>query len=441
MKKLVLITLAGVIAGSALFAQNTNIPAKVIRNCGTEILSEDYEKWIQPLIEKQQKEAALSKAAGVNTVFTIPVVFHVIHNGSAVGSSYNISDAQILSQLAVLNEDYRRLNPDTSTTPVAFQPVAADCEIQFCMAQRDPNGNTTTGIDRINRTTAGFTAPPYLDTYINGTIKPATIWNTSNYLNIWVVPDYYTGSINPNNQLLGHATFPSGSGLTGITSGTGTTTTDGVVIWYKCVGRVGTLDPSYNKGRTATHEIGHWLGLRHIWGDGTCASDFCADTPTQQTANFSCPSYPHTTCSNGVNGDQFMNYMDYCDDDCLNMFTLNQKTRMVTALNNAPMRISQRNSIACTPVGLSENPVLQNVSLFPNPANNSLHVTLGNQMQTSDVNFRILNLLGAEISASKSAFDQLGNYELNVSALSQGFYMLEINTSYGMKVVKFQVSR
>ena len=437
MKKSVLIAIVGLLSASSLNAQTKGQSPRVIRNCGTEVLSDEYEKWIQPLIEKQESEAALGKGTSVNTVFTIPVVIHVIHNGSAVGSSYNISDAQILSQIAVLNEDYRRLNPDTSATPTAFKSVAADCEIQFCLAQRDPNGNTTTGIDRINRTTAGFSAPPYTDTYINTTIKPATIWNTSNYLNIWVVPDYTSSGF----QLLGHATFPSGSGLTGITSGTGTTTTDGVVIWYKSFGRVGVLDPSYNKGRTATHEIGHWLGLRHIWGDGTCASDYCNDTPTQQAANYYCPTFPHTTCSNGANGDQFMNYMDYCDDDCLNMFSLNQKTRMVTVLNNAPMRVSQRNSIACTPVGIAESPELQNVSLFPNPANNALNVMLGQQLNAENVTFRILNMVGAEVATRNLSFDSSGKYELNVSELSQGFYMVEIITSYGRKIEKFQISR
>lgn len=313
------------------------------RNCGTGKLDDAYEQWLQPLIQQMEINRAANKGAAV--VYTIPVVFHVIHNGTNVGVSYNISDAQVLSQLAVLNEDYRRLNLDTANTPAVFKPVAADCEINFCIAQTAPNGSATTGIDRINRVTAGFTAPPYTKTYVDATIKPATIWNTNNYLNIWVVPDYTDGGF----DLLGHATFPGGSGLSGLTGNFGTATSDGVVIWYKACGRVGLLDPLYNKGRTATHEVGHWLGLRHIWGDSNCGNDYCADTPTQQSANFGTPTFPSVTCNNGPNGDQFMNYMDYCDDIALNMFSINQKGRMQTVFLNSPMRIAQRNSTACNP--------------------------------------------------------------------------------------------
>lgn len=312
--------------------------------CASEVLDDSYEDWLQPLIEAQRIK---NEQEGVTSVvYTIPVVFHVIHTGTNPGVSYNISNAQLLSQIAVLNEDFRRLNADTSNTPAVFKPSAADCEVNFCLAQTDPNGNPTTGIDRINRSTMGWSAPPYTKTYVDATIKPATIWNTNNYLNIWVTPDINVSGF----PVLGYATFPAGSGLSGLTSGFGTATSDGVVLWYKAVGRVGLLDPSYNKGRTATHEIGHWLGLRHIWGDQTCGNDFCSDTPTQSGDNFGCPNFPSLSsgsCANGPNGDQFMNYMDYCDDICLNMFTAQQKLRIQTVLQNAPMRIAQRNSTAC----------------------------------------------------------------------------------------------
>ncbi len=319
----------------------------VHRTCGTESPSHAYEDWLQPLI--RQMEANQMSGRGAATVYNIPVVFHVIHNGSNPGVSYNLADAQILSQLAVLNEDYRRLNADTTGTPSVFRPVAADCEINFCLAQTAPNGSATTGIDRINRTTAGWTAPPYTRSYIDGTIKPATIWNPNNYLNIWVVPDYNDFGF----QLLGHATFPAGSTLTGLTGNFGTLTSDGVVVWYRACGRVGNLDPSYNKGRTLTHEVGHWLGLRHIWGDANCGNDFCSDTPAQQSANYGVPTFPSTSsCTgNAPNGDQFMNYMDYCDDIALNMFSIGQKTRVQTVMANSPFRVNLAQSSACNPPG------------------------------------------------------------------------------------------
>ena len=309
------------------------------RTCGSGVMNADYENWLQPLIQQQEQNA--NKGAAI--VYNIPVVFHVIHNGSGVGSSYNISDLQIQSQLAVLNEDYRKLNADTVSIPTVFKPLAADIEINFCLAQTAPNGSATTGIDRINRNTMGWTAPPYQMTYIDGTMKPATIWNPSNYLNIWVVPDYSSGAF----QILGHATFPASAGVSGLNAPFGSTTTDGVVIWYRSCGRVGNLDPTYDEGRTATHEIGHWLGLRHIWGDGTCATDYCNDTPTQSTANYGCTAFPHVTCTNGPNGDMFMNYMDYGDDPCLYMFTANQKTRIQTVMANSPFRVALAQSTTC----------------------------------------------------------------------------------------------
>ncbi len=440
MKKTILLALAGIMTSYSLFSQKTDLTSGSVRHCGTEKLSDEYEKWIQPLIQEQELKNAALKSSGTTTIFTIPIVFHVIHTGTAVGVAFNVSDAQLLSQIDVLNEDFRKLNADTALTPSAFKPVAADCEIQFCLAQRDPNGNASTGIDRINRTTAGFSTPPYTDTYINTVIKPATIWNPNNYLNIWVVPTYTSAAF--GFQILGHATFPSGSTLTGITSGTGTATTDGVVIWYKSLGRsVPGLDQSYNLGRTATHEIGHWLGLRHIWGDGTCASDYCTDTPTQNTANYGCPVFPSTTCNNGANGDMFMNFMDYCNDSCLNLFTLNQKTRMVTALNNSPMRINQRNSIACIPVGLDEMGTLKMVTIFPNPANDQLNLELGHQLSSENISIRILNILGAEMTTLTLDYQPNGKYLMDVSALNAGFYLLEIHASYGSKTLKFQVSR
>lgn len=311
------------------------------RSCGAGEMGADFEKWLQPLIDQQAKNS--NRGTATATVYNIPVVFHVLHNGANVGVGLNISNAQVLSQLAVLNEDYRKTNADTILIPSVFTGVAADCEINFCLAQTAPNGSATTGIDRINYTTLGATVPPFQKSYVDGTIKPATIWNPNNYLNIWVVPDYRDGIF----DLLGHATFPAGSTLSGLSAPFGTLTSDGVVIWYKACGRVGNLDPTYDEGRTATHEVGHWLGLRHIWGDANCGNDYCNDTPIQQTSNFGCPAFPNVTCTNGPNGDMFMNYMDYTDDPCMFMFTTNQKARVQTVMANSPFRVALSQSTTC----------------------------------------------------------------------------------------------
>ena len=329
-------------AQQRLNKQNNLMQKEIMkRSCGSGVMDADYENWLQPLIQLQAQNSNKNAV----TVFNIPVVFHVLHNGANPGVGLNISNAQVLSQLAVLNEDYRKTNADTILIPSVFTGVAADCEINFCLAQTAPNGSATTGIDRINYNTLGATAPPFQRSYVDGTIKPATIWNPNNYLNIWVVPDYTDGGF----ALLGHATFPAGSTLSGLSAPFGSLTSDGVVIWYRACGRVGNLDPTYDEGRTATHEVGHWLGLRHTWGDSNCGNDYCTDTPTQQTANFGCTSFPHVTCSNGPNGDMFMNYMDYTDDPCMFMFTANQKARMQTVMSNSPMRVALSQSTTCNP--------------------------------------------------------------------------------------------
>lgn len=342
MKKLLLIAAAALMMTGSVSAQRqtakvvSSVPAH--RTCGTGILPDEYENWISA---KMQEDAANNQGSKMKTVYNLPVVVHVIHNNNAVGTSFNISNAQILSQIAVLNEDFRKLNADTSSIPSVFAGLAADCEINFCLAQTDPNGQPTTGIDRIDRNSKGWTAPPYSKTYVDGTIKPATIWDVNKYLNIWVS--------NLSGGLLGYATFPPSSTNTGLSGPFGTATSDGVVILYNAFGRVGTVSAPYNKGRSATHEIGHWFGLRHINGDGNCGSDYCLDTPTQSSLNFGCPNFPNVTCSNGPNGDMFMNYMDYTDDACMFMFTPNQKARMVTTLTHTPFRVNLAASNRCSP--------------------------------------------------------------------------------------------
>lgn len=301
---------------------------------------QNFEEWLQ-------KKIALDAEAGIKMppVYTIPVIVHIIHNGEAIGSGSNISQAQVNSQFDVLNEDFRMTNADASNIPGVFQSVSADVEIQFCPAVVDPNGNTLAqpGIDRVNRTSKGFTSPPYSQSYIDGTIKPNTYWDPARYFNIWV--------LNLSNSLLGYAQFPSNSGLSGLNSNGGAASTDGIVVLYTAFGRVGNVSSPFNRGRTATHEAGHWLGLRHIWGDGSCATDYCSDTPTADQSHSGCPSHPYHTnaCGNGSssNGEMFMNYMDYTNDACMYMFTQNQRTRMRTVMQNSPRRVELITSTVC----------------------------------------------------------------------------------------------
>ena len=287
---------------------------------------EQFENWITQKMKEQANNPS-SKASR-----NIPVVVHVIHNGDAIGSNENISVAQVNSQITVLNLDFSKTNTDIGLIPTAFTSVASNFDVQFCLAQVDPNGNPTTGIDRVQ-----LSAASYNQTTAEA-MKASTSWNPSNYFNIWVVNFGSSG-------LLGYAQFPSSSGLAGLAANGGAANTDGVVIAYNAFGTVGSAASPYNKGRTATHEIGHCFGLRHIWGDGSCATDYCNDTPTQQTSNYGCPTYPQVTCSNA--GDMSMNYLDYTNDACMYMFTTDQKARLDAVLANSPRRASLLTSPVC----------------------------------------------------------------------------------------------
>lgn len=247
----------------------------------------------------------LTKAEKSGEPRIIPVVFHIIYEGT----SENISKAQVEDQVRIMNEDFRRLNADASSTPPAFDSVAVDCNIEFRLANLDPEGKCTDGITRTFSTrTSGASNQ-------NG-VKDVIYWNRDNYLNIWVVKSI--GALSNLGTVLGYAQFPLG----------GPTSTDGVVILSSWIGSIGT---STHRGRTATHEVGHWLGLRHIWGDEDCGTDLIFDTPVHKEANFGCFTYPKfNTCADGdtVRGEMFMNYMDYSDDYCMNMFSRGQKAVM-----------------------------------------------------------------------------------------------------------------
>ncbi len=293
---------------------------------------------------RQSLEESLSASGNKQgrAVVMVPVVVHVVHDGDPVGIEENITDAQILSQIDVLNEDFRRLNSDATNTPAPFLLVAADFEIEFCMAQRDPNGLPTNGINRFNGGRSIWNVNQVEQ------FKPSTIWNPAHYLNIWVLRLGGTSS-----GTLGYAQFP---GLAD--------STDGIVIDFKAFGTIGDVLPNYSLGRTTTHEVGHWLGLFHTWGDGDCSvDDGISDTPLQGAANFGCPTFPSISCNNGPEGDMFMNYMDYTNDACSNIFTQGQKT--VADMVMAGARQSIRNSMGCVPTTINERDVALTELIFP----------------------------------------------------------------------------
>lgn len=289
-----------------------------------------FEAWLAPLVEEQKQLQQVASQSG--GIIYIPVVVHVIHNGDDYGTNENITDEQVQSQITVMTQDFRRMS---GTPGFNTNPVGADTQIEFVLAKVDPNGNPTNGINRVNLCEASWSTAD-----IDAVVKPSTIWDATQYMNMW--------SVNfSNGSLLGYAQFPSNSGLSGLNTSGGAATTDGVVAGYRFFGSSslapgGNYGAPYDKGRTMTHEVGHFLGLRHIWGDGDCtADDFCADTPNAGAANEGCPTID--SCPGGGN-DMVQNYMDYTNDTCMNIFTLDQKARIVAVMNNSPRRASLKTS-------------------------------------------------------------------------------------------------
>ncbi len=293
-----------------------------LRKTYREQYEQQVENWISSRQQKTNKQQAL---------ITIPVVVHVVYSNA----TENISDAQVLSAIKVLNEDFTRTNADTVNTPAVFSNIVGHPNVNWCMAQKDPNGLPTTGIVRKQTTvTGGFGT--------NDEVKKSSTggddaWPTDKYFNIWVCKF-------SDATLLGYGEFPTAT----------QTNTFGFVASYTCYGTMGTAQAPFDKGRTATHEIGHCLNLRHIWGDANCGNDQVADTPVQQTSNFGCPTHPHVTCNN-VNGDMFMNYMDYVDDACMNSFSKGQSTRMLAVLNTGPYASLQNSTVCQPPIPLGPN--------------------------------------------------------------------------------------
>jgi hypothetical protein len=298
-----------------------------------------FEDWITKKIVEKNSKPQIARVQAEPRV--IPVVVHVLHNGTSIGVEANISDAQILSQIRVLNEDFRRKNADAIRTPAEFLPVAADANIEFVLAKQDPSGLPTNGIVRKQgpKTIYG----PEDATLIGQTSQ----WNPEEYLNMWVVP-----LVSP---FLGYATFPT-SNLPGLNFAPSASIRDGITVDYLFFG-TGPGTAANTTGRTATHEVGHYLGLRHIWGDGGCeVDDFVLDTPNQDNPNQTICNENPSRFSCG-NSNMIQNYMDYTPDPCMNLFTKGQVDRFDVVLANSPRRASLVNNRA------TKDPVLDNLDV------------------------------------------------------------------------------
>lgn len=339
------------------------------------------------------------------TVIRIPVVVHVLYNNT----SQNISLAQIKSGIAALNRDFRRQSADTVNTPQRFKSIAADVQLEFALATADALGRGTDGIVRKQVSRAAWLADDRMKSSVQG---GDDAWDCKSYLNIWIV------------ELVGASGYSSVPGSNAAT--------DGVVIHYKAFGTINT-DAPFSLGRTAVHEVGHWLGLKHIWGDAQCGDDGVSDTPQQGFFTKGCPSNFRSSCSNAPLGDMYMNYMDYTDDACMNLFTAGQRARMRAAFDAGGPRATLLASKGLNKPWAMESPLplpVTEASLYPNPAQGAITVRLPGTSIGKTV-----SVYNSQGQLQKAEIIRAMQQTINITNLKPGVYFVK-GEGYSQKFVK-----
>jgi len=400
-----------------LFLLSLSLHAQQTPRCELQILEtpEDLARQAEIELHTQNWIQNNSSQASAREVITIPVVVHVVY----FDDIENIPDQQIFEQLEVLNEDFRFLNEDTDGIPSLFRGAAADVEMEFCLVSIDPGGEATTGI---TRTQTMYECIGNTVDELDGNGKPrlfysdeggVDVWDTEQYLNLYVA--------NTCERFLGRAKLP----------GTASPNEDAPVIDYDHFG--GNCTPSarpFHLGRTATHELGHFFNLRHIYGSnsGCNDDDFVADTPLQGAAYRGCPPHPQLSCSSF---DQFMNFMDLVDDICMKMFTNGQKDRMLASLAPGGPRSGLAMHSLCAPPTVSTEDVL---TVFPNPVRACLHFDFQTK-HTGPVDVRLYNALGQLVYKRRS--NSFALKPIDTANLSAGIYWLVV--AYEDEVVSRKV--
>lgn len=432
MKKTLFFLAVALFAGPGLFAQITQ------QRCGEfeavkerDKVSPGYANRVDAAFNyaKQVAEANKTSRGAGDTVYRIQCVVHVVYTSP----TENIHDSIIYNQLEVLNRDFRRLNSDTVRTRAVFQPFAADAGIEFYLANTDPSGNPTTGITR----STGTPAIPFLGFSINDEVKKLSTggvdaWPTDRYLNIWIC-NLFSGIV------LGYA-YPPSNAPNWDSTQVADSVFQGVVLHYAAVGSnfPAPLTPEVAGGRSAVHEIGHYLGLRHIWGDGPCGEDDgISDTPDAAAASQQTCDTTKNTCTESPieYPDMIENYMDYSDDRCVNMFTHEQVGIMRAMLQTSRAGIA-------TPVyvsGIAKEEAFTSVQLYPNPANGL--VTLKVYADGGEgYSYEIYNAIGEKLAvADNAAFAT--SQTIDLGNQPTGIYMVRISSGSKVAYRKLQLVR
>ncbi|MBL7749402.1 MAG: T9SS type A sorting domain-containing protein [Chitinophagaceae bacterium] len=353
---------------------------------------------VENFIQQQSASRVTSRLDGV--VIKIPVVVHILYHSP----QEKITDAQVVSQIAALNKYFRRRNTDTASAPTHFRALAADCEIEFHLATSDPRRRSTSGITRKYTPVTKWGAD---DKMKFAAEMGADAWDTKSYLNIWVCN---------LDKFAGYATLPGTDEKK-----------DGLVINYTAFG-TNNGSSVFSLGKTAVHEAGHWLNLRHLWGDEYCGDDGVNDTPKQASYTSGCPSVVRITCGNGPHGDMYMNYMDFTNESCTNMFTEGQKARMRALFENGGPRQSLLSSkgldlplFSSIPLPEEPDPKWLRPNLYPNPASTELMLDLSYDIRWIGKTIFVTNMQGQlvmNVSISSK------NQRIDVSRLQAGVYFI-----------------
>lgn len=371
-----------------------------------------------------QLDGVASRGGSISpAVIRIPVVVHILYNSAA----HNISDEQVKSQINALNRDFRKRNGDTVNIPERFKSLAADVEIEFHLAVVSPQGRATNGI--LRKQTA------VREWIMDDKIKFANqggddAWDSKSYLNIWV------GNI---KKTLGYSSAINGPA-----------DKDGIVISNTVFGTIG-INGAFNMGRTLVHETGHWLGLKHIWGDAPCGNDEVDDTPVQAGFTSGCPTEFRATCGTSALGDMYMNYMDFTNDACMCLFTKGQKERMRAQFSENGYRSSMLNSKGLDSTNIIQSPIVTipepkpvtageeakktfgDVLLYPNPANRELTLK-ANDVTWIGKEVKIINMTGVILQRARITSQ---TQVLPIGTFQQGLYFVLLEKSDKRIFLKF----